>query len=283
MSISQLPHRPAAAVPSAQAAAVIVMTYTGSGADRLRSAMSAFPGLACTGGTGILPLCHAAVTTWQTVDGRGGEGISQLGAASARALSTGLVTAILARSGGRRWCEFTTAPHAAAQTFARLHPQTRFLIVHRRADTMVRTILDASRWGLAGPELAPFVAAHSASSLAALVSYWVTRTTQQLDFEQAHYQSCLRVRIEDLTVNSAQTLRDISAFLSLDEAAASPWLIQEEHGSQPADTDSSATGIPLALIPAPLLAQLNDLHRKLGYLPITDVEAWAQDAAPTQP
>ncbi len=272
MSISQLPNRPATAAQSAQAAAVIVMAYTGSGADRLWSAMSACPGLACTGGTGILPLCHTAVTTWQTVDGHDGQGISQLGAASARALSTGLVTAILARDGGRRWCEFSTAPPAAAQTFARLYPQTRFLIVHRRADTTVRTILGASRWGLAGPEFAPFVAAHPTSSLAALASYWITRTTQQLDFEQAHHQSCLRVRIEDLTANSAQTLQAISDFLSLDEAGTSPWLIQEKHGSWPADPDSPATGIPLNLIPAPLLPQLNDLHQALGYLPITDAE-----------
>jgi hypothetical protein len=270
VSISQLAHRPAGAVHSAQA--VIVMAYTGSGAVRLRSAMSAFPGLTCTGGTGILPLCHTVVTTWQTVDGRDDEGFSPLGAASARALSAGLVTAILARNGGSRWCEFTTAPQAA-QTFARLYPQTRFLIVHRRADTTVRTILSASRWGLAGPEFAPFVAAHPASALTALASYWVTHTTQQLDFEQAHRQSCLRVRIEDLTARSAQTLRDISDFLSLDEAAAAPWPIQEKYGSQPADADSPATGIPLTLIPAPLLAQLNDLHHKLGYPPIADVEA----------
>lgn len=273
MSISQLPHRPAAAAQSAQAAAVIVMAYTGSGANRLRSAMSAFPGLTCTGRTGILPLCHTAVTTWQTVDDRDGERFSSLGAASARTLITGLVTAILARNGGSRWCEFTTAPHAAGQTFARLYPQTRFLIVHRRADTVVRTILDASRWGLAGPEFAPFVAAHPASSLAALTSYWATHTVQQLDFEQAHPQSCLRVRIEDLITNSAQTLRDISDFLCLGAAAPSPWLVPEEPGNQPADADSPATGIPLNLIPAPLLAQLNDLHDKLGYPPITDVEA----------
>jgi hypothetical protein len=272
MSIRELPHRPADAVQRTQAPAVIVMAYTGSGAARLRSAMSAFPGLTCTGGTGILPLLHTAVTTWQTVDGRDDERFSPLAAASARALSTGLVTAILARDGGSRWCEFTTAPQAAAQTFARLYPQTRFLIVHRRADTMVRAILDASPWGVAGPEFAPFVAAHPASSLAALASYWVTHTTQQLDFERAHHEWCLRVRIEDLAANSAQTLRDISDFVSIDQAAASPWLTQDKHGGQPADADSPATGVPLILIPAPLLAQLNDLHRKLGYPPITDVE-----------
>ena len=47
------------------------------------------------------------------------------------------------------------------------------------------------------------MAAHPASSLAALASYWVTHTAQQLDFEQAHHQSCLRVRIEDLVARTA--------------------------------------------------------------------------------
>jgi hypothetical protein len=273
VSISQLPHRPADVAPSGQGGAVIVMAYTGSGAGRLRSAMSAFPGVTCTGGTGILPLCHTAVTTWQTVDGRESGVVSPLAASSARTLSAALVAAILARDGGRRWCEFTTAPQAAAETFARLYPQTRFLIVHRRADTTVRTILGGSRWGISGSEFAPFVAAHPASSLAALVSYWATCTAQQLDFERAHHESCLRVRVEDLTAHSAQTLQDIGEFLDLDEPVASPWLVPGNHGSGPADADPPATGLPLALIQAPMRAQLNDLHHILGYPPITNAEA----------
>ena len=272
MSNNQLPLRPGTAAQGTQPPAIIVMAYTGSGASRLRSALSAFPGLTCTGGTGILPLCHSAVTTWQAVDGRDDGGFSSLGATSARTLVTVLATAILARGGGSRWCEFTTAPNQAAQTFARLYPRARFLIVHCRADTMVRTILGGSRWGLAGQEFAPFVAAHPASSLAALASYWITRTTQQLTFERAHRQSCLRVRIEDLTATPAQTLRDISDFLDLDLAVTSPWLSQQASGSQPADVEPPATGLPLAMIPAALLAELHDLHRQLGYPPVADAE-----------
>jgi hypothetical protein len=47
----------------------------------------------------------------------------------------------------------------------------------------------------------PFVAAHPASSAAALASYWAAHTTGQLEFEQHHPQSCLRVRTEDLITN----------------------------------------------------------------------------------
>lgn len=268
MSVDELTHRPADAAENARAAPVIVMAYTGSGADQLRPLLAAFPELTCTTGTGILPLCHHAVTTWQAVDGGTGEGFSPLGLASARTLCAGLVTVILARNRGSRWCEFTMAPPVAAGTFVRLYPQTRFLIVYRRADTMVRAIIGTSRWGLAGPEFASFVSAHPASSVAALASYWVTHTSQQLDFEQAHPGSCLRVRIEDLTANAAQSRLDIGDFLSLDREDVSPWLSQHETGSQPASADSPATGLPLDQVPEPLLAQVNELHARLGYPPV---------------
>lgn len=107
---------------SSPAAPVMVMAYTGSGADRLRSELSAFPALTCTSGMGILPLCHNAVTAWQEVDGRAREGFSPLAAASVWALAGGLVTAILARDGGTRWCEFTSAPPANHHLMTRRRP-----------------------------------------------------------------------------------------------------------------------------------------------------------------
>jgi len=268
-SVGELSHRPADVVTSARPAPVIVMAYSGSGAERLRPVLSAFPGLTCTTGTGIVPLCHNAVTAWQAADGGAGEGLSTLAAASVRSLSAGLVTAILLRDGGKRWCEFTTAPPMVAETFARLYPHTRFMTVHCRADTVIRAIIDASRWGLAGPEFAPFVSANPASSVAALASFWVAHTTEQLKFEQAHPESCRRVRIEELRANSEQAMLDIGDFLSLRAESVSPWLIEDEGGSQAADANPLPERIPLAQIPAPLLAQLNELHRELGYQPLT--------------
>jgi hypothetical protein len=212
-----------------------------------------------------VPLCDQAVSAWQAVDGRVGGGLSPLAAASVRTFSSGLMTAILARDGGSRWCEFITAPPAAAAAFARLYPQARFLAVHRQATAVVRAILDASRWGLAGPEFAPFVSAHPASTAAALAGYWAARTTQQLEFEREHPESCLRVRIEDLAAGGAQAIQDITAFLSLSTRPRSSWLTADNDGTRPADPASPAAELPLSQIPAPLLAQLSDLHRKLGY------------------
>lgn len=275
MSVDQKPHRTAEAPSSSRNAPVIVMTYTGSGADRLRSALSAFPELACTERTGILPLCHHAVTAWQAADGGTAGGLAPLAASSVRALCSTLVTAILARTGGRRWCEFTSAPPAAAQTFARLYPQARFLIAYRRADTMMRAVIGSSRWGLEGPEFAPFVSAYPANPPAALADYWATCTAQQLEFEQAHPGICRRLRIEDLAASPAQALPGIKGFLALDEADMSPWHAQDDDRDvQPGEP---AGGLPFDRIPASLLSQVNDLHRSLGYRPVAAAGAQHPD------
>jgi hypothetical protein len=181
----------------------------------------------------------------------------------------------LARDGGTRWCEFATAPPPVAQTFLRLYPQTSFLIVHRRADAFLCAVLESSRWGLAGTEFVPFVSAYPASSVAALVAYWVTRTAALVDFEQAHQQSCLRVRMEDLSANAAQVLRDIRDFIALDDEPALPQSLPDPRSlEQIGDPPPPVTAnIPFAQIPPPLLAQLNELHHKLGYPPIAPAEA----------
>jgi hypothetical protein len=162
----ELGNRPGKVTAAASNAPVVVIGYAGSGAERLGLALSWFPELACTQATGILPLCHQAVTAWQAVDGRNGAGISPLAAASVRALCGGLVTAILAREGGSRWCELSSAPTAAAQTFASLYPGARYLIAHRSVDAVVRTVIGSGSWGLEGREFAPFVSAYPATPVA---------------------------------------------------------------------------------------------------------------------
>jgi protein-tyrosine sulfotransferase len=270
MSVEQLSdHRAETARPS-RSGPIIVIAYPGSGADRLRSALSGYPELACTQQTGILPLFHNAVTTWEAVEGRSGPGVSPLAAASLRALSAGLMNAVLARQSGSRWCEFATAPPAIAQTFARLFPQARFLVVHRRADAVAHAIIGVHDWGLEGPEFAPFVSAHPGSPVAALASFWATHTTQQLEFEQGHADRCHRVLFEDLTADPASALLGISDFLALDDLGGLPGSSGDE---RPAGQRAVAPGLPIERIPPALLARVNELHRTLGYSPVADAGA----------
>jgi hypothetical protein len=265
---------------SSRAAPVIVLGYAGCGADQLRPTLSALAGLTCTAGTGIVPLCHQAMSAWQAIDGpRSGEEFSPLAAASVRALSGALVTAILAGDGGSRWCEFASAAPAAGRTFARLYPQTRFLTVHRQAGAAIRAILDANPWGLAGSEFAPFLAASPGSTVAALAAYWAAHTAELLEFEHAHGGSCLRVRIEDFRADEIRATAHIGNFLRTGGRDDPLWFSHEngshENGSHEDGSHESAgmalpaVGLPLARIPAALLSQLNDLHGRLGYPPVT--------------
>jgi len=49
---------------------VIVLAPAYSGAGTLRSLLEGHPDLACTAGTGLLPLCEQALATWRSADGR---------------------------------------------------------------------------------------------------------------------------------------------------------------------------------------------------------------------
>jgi hypothetical protein len=267
----ELGNCPGKVTAAASNAPVVVIGYAGSGAERLGLALSWFPELACTQATGILPLCHQAVTAWQAVDGRNGAGISPLAAASVRALCGGLVTAILAREGGSRWCELSSAPTAAAQTFASLYPGARYLIAHRSVDAVVRTVIGSGSWGLEGREFAPFVSAYPATPVAAVAGYWAAHTADQLEFERANPEACHRVRAEDLAVDAARVLPEISDFLALGGGSLPPsrTLDDDWDGPAGAGAPAAAQGLPLDRIPGPLLARLNDLHRSLGYPPVT--------------
>jgi sulfotransferase family protein len=271
MTIGELPHRPADRARTGPAAPVVVLGYPGSGIELLRPVLAAFPGLACTAGTGILPLCHHAVTAWRAVDQQAGRGLSPLAAASVRTLAGGLVAAILARDGGHRWCEFAMAPPSVAEAFAVLYQQARFLVVHRRADAVMRAVVGASPWGLAGAEYAPFVSASPASTAAALAAFWVARTVPLLEFEDGHPGSCLRVRAEDVRSGPARLAREIAAFLDMAGPPGELGLVHDPQRPEPGGGPPAASSAAIALppLPAPLLAQVNELHGRLGYPAVT--------------
>jgi Sulfotransferase family len=253
----------------ARSAPVIVLASAYCGAGQLGSLLAGHPDLACTSGTGILPLCQQAMATWRNVDSQAGQPTSPLAVAATRALAAGIITSVLAREGKRRWCEVAAANSQAAETFLRLYPGTKFLCLYRACPGVIRAAIDASPWGLADPAFAPFTRAHPASTVAALTAYWVAHTTTLLDFERAHPQGCLRVRYEDLTSDRQQTTGRITAFLGL----ASPGE-QAPHAQDSDDTPHQPgnTGpepdFPAGLIPPAIRAQASDLHRQLGYPPL---------------
>jgi Sulfotransferase family len=258
---------------------VVVLACAYSGVERLEHLLADCTALACTSGTGLLPLCAEAADTWQRVDGRAGP-LSSLAASSLRALAGNMITVILARSGGSRWCEISFTPPAVAETFLRLYPETRFLCWHRDSQDVIRAGVQANPWGLAGRGLAPFVAAYPGSSAAAMAAYWAERTEALLHFEDAHPDHCHRVRYEHVARHPDQAATEISAFLGLDAAAplAGPIagrLARVLDNGAPAGqggggqhTESAGLQLPADHLPEALAEQVNGLQARLGYPPL---------------
>jgi protein-tyrosine sulfotransferase len=249
--------------PAARAP-VIVLAPAYAGAGALRSLLAVHPDLACTAGTGLLPLCEQAMSTWRNADGRRGGAPSSLASAATRALAASFITSILAREGKSRWCEVAAASPEAARTFLRLYPQTRFLCLYRACPDVIRAVLDASRWGITDPVLAPFTTAYPASTVASLTAYWIATTGPLLAFEHEHPRSCLRIRYEDVVAARRETAASVAAFLGLDDHAGSG-----PGGGRPQPAPETLPGpepdFPVELIPPRMLVQASDLLGQLGY------------------
>ena len=235
-----------------------MVTFSHSGAAALQSALVGLPGLACTSGTGVLPLCAQAAATWQQVE-QNTVGPSTIAAASVRAMAATMITCILAEVGGNRWCETITAP-ASAATFARLFPQARFVCFYRGCPGVVSAATEAARWGLGRAGLGDFAPWYPGDSVAAAGAFWCARTSALLDFEAAHSSRCLRVRYEDLATSPTPAIRSVLDFLGL-VGPATPGV---------APRLSSGQQVPAGLIPGPMLDQINRLHQRLGYPAMTE-------------
>jgi Sulfotransferase family len=269
-------HDAGQAAGAAGGAPVIVLTYAHSGAGLLRSLLARHPDLACTSGTGVLPLCQQAATAWRRTDGLADGPLPALAVASTRNLAATIITAVLSAEGKRRWCEISTAEPAAAETFLQLFPATRVLCLQRSWPDVVYAALHASPWGLAGQAIAPFVSAHPASAAAALTAHWTAHAGRLLAFERANPGACRRVRYEDLTGGSCSGLH---AFLGLDDPgpAALSWAVTDAATTADAATGAGAasaagaddppTPFPTRQIPPGLLDRASSLMNELGYPP----------------
>jgi Sulfotransferase family len=246
---------------------VIVLAFRFSGVSALASILTEQPGLTCTSGTGIIPVCAQAIATWQQVEDSAV--MSSLAATSVRGLAGSMITCILAAAGGTRWCDIVMAPASSAHPFARLFPQAQFVCLHRACDQVVLAATHMSRWGLASTGIADFAGAYPGNNVAAVAAYWRASTSALLEFEAAHSSRCLRVRHEDLTASPEATTSSILEFLGLPGHQPDRLGQSAEATGETAQAELPGAGavqqIPLELIPAPMLERVNDLHAQLGY------------------
>jgi len=253
-----------------RAGPVIVLTYGYAGARHLQQLLQDQPELAATSATGLLAACDQAASAWRQAEQRPERVLSPLAKNSIRALASAMMTTIAARAGRPRWFETSAAEPSAAETFLDLFPGTRFVCLHRACPDVIYATLQASPWGLAGQAYAEYTPSYPGSTVAALAAWWVGHAGSILAFEQEHPAPCMRLRYEDLAADPVRTEREIGEFLGLkSEVPVLPELPGDPRQALTgADAPGCGAGLPAGQIPAGLLAQVNELHRQLGYPPL---------------
>jgi hypothetical protein len=253
---------------------VVVLSYPHAGAQLLGDALAANPGLACTTGTGVLPLCHSALAAWQAMEGRNAPP-SALAVRSVRAMLDGMVTVARARSGAARWCEVAFASREAAETFLLIFPATTFVCLHRALPSLVSEAARLYPWGLGGTPFWPYAGPHLGNNLATIAAYWVASTEPLLEFEARHADRTLRMRYEDLAADAGRMADVVCGFAGL--APTGPRLAGiSSPAASPAGIDL-ADSLPRQL-PGQLRSRIDALNARLGYPDLP-----AQDAGEPRP
>ncbi len=258
---------------------VVVLSYQFAGAERLTEALSASSSLACTQGTGLIPLCHAALACWQKADDRAGPP-SALAIKTVRALAGTMVTAIQARTGAARWCETALAQPAAASSFLQVFPSASFVCVHRDVAGVLADGLRAYPWGLGGSPFWSHSAGHPGNNVATIAAYWAISSESLLNFEAEHPASCLRVRYEDLASGFDAAATRLFSYLRLDArdvaemrrkiATAGGFAVARASG----EIEMTA---PAELIPSDLLRRVNLIQAKLEYEGLARRQPYSRD------
>lgn len=249
---------------------VVVLGDPYCGAATLQRMLSRHAALACTSGTGLLPVCERAAITWLQVENRDGP-LSQLAVASIRAMTDSLIITALARTGGTRWCEIAFAHPHCAEVFLQLYPSAKFICLHRSYRDMITAAVAANPWGLADSIFQSFAVGYPGNSVAAIAAYWVSRTEAILDFERAHPAASHRVRFEDLMGSPGQICDEVYSFLALSQGdpAARHRVIDDPLAEfNVAQSAASRGGTPLDWIPPQIRIRLDDLTALIGYPPV---------------
>jgi Sulfotransferase family len=247
---------------------VIILSYAHSGATAVQQALADRADLACTMGTGILPLCEVAAASWARVEGRPEGPMSQLAVSSVRALVSVQISVLLAAAGSRRrWCELATSPPSATAVFLRILPAARVVCVYRDCVGMIAAAAEAQPWGLAGSVMAGFALDFPGNTVAAIAAYWASATERLLTFEAANPQASIRLRYEDAVQSAGHALTSVRSDLQLEPLAGQQLppgrLMRAESGAE--DQHAPHLVVPTEMIPAELRNRIGKLQAELGY------------------
>jgi len=279
---------------------IFILSCVRSGSTMLRCIVDTHPSLCSPGHLNLGPLCSYLYTAAYYSLGKLPD-ISTEGQRDQRAAeeTRRVVTDLLGRyaqgKGKSNWCEKSTVNADYLEILLKVFPQARYICLYRNCLDVVHSCIKLSPLGYMD-ELAAYVQKHPTNFVAAMIDNWLDKNGKLLAFEQAYADQCIRVNYESLVRQPEQELAALFAFLgeSWDERLIES-IFQVPHDQGDGDlkvwfsgkisTDSIGNGttIPVTAIPEHMIADINALHRQLGYASIDALYAGQQDTEKQAP
>jgi protein-tyrosine sulfotransferase len=282
---------------------VFVLCMGRSGSTLLRFLLDAHPDLACPPETSMPALCSQLAVVWSLIEGaplsaERGDAPPQVPDAAIKGIRRMLdemTGSYLDRRGKRLFCDKSLGSARFAGLLMQIYPRARFVCLYRYPMDMIRSGLEACPFGLTGYGFDPYIAGSPGNAVLALARYWLDNAAMIASVEEEHPDRCHRVRYEDLVEDPEGVMRGVYAFLGVGPApgVAEACFSGERERFGPADykiwATSSVSGdsvgrgesVPAGLIPPQVIAAINELAGKLGYLPVD--EQWGSPGRPADP
>jgi Sulfotransferase family len=277
---------------------VFVLCMGRSGSTLLRFLLDAHPDLACPPETSLPALCGQLAVVWSLIEGaplsanRGDTPpeVPDAAVVGIRHMADEMTGSYLARRRKKRFCDKSLGSARFASLLVRVYPGARFLCLYRHPMDVIHSGLEACPWGLNGYGFDAYIGGSPGNAVMALARYWLDNAAAIAAVEGQYPDRCLRVRYEDLVAAPEETAQEIFAFLGVQPVPriTESCFSAEREQFGPADhkiwatskisADSVGRGesIPVGLIPPLVVTGINDLARKLGYLPVS--EGWGTPA-----
>jgi hypothetical protein len=269
---------------------VFVLCNGRSGSTLLRFLLDAHPEVACPPETNLPMLCVQLATVWSLIEGaplsanRGDEPpeIPDAAIAGVRETMDRMVGSYLARRGKKRYCDKSLGTAQFAELLSRVYPEARFICLYRHPMDVIASGMEACPWGLNGYGFEPYAAATPGNAVMALASFWADNVQTTLAAQERLADRSFQLRYEDLVAGPEETAAELFEFLGV---SAAPGISDrcfsvERERFGPADykiwytskisSESVGRGwsVPAGMIAPQLLAVINELAGRLGYLPV---------------
>jgi len=285
-----------------------------SGTTLLRTLLGAHPEVACPGETGLPLLIAQLARVWYTVCTDGVDAHMPAPPpdvlAHMRDAAFAPIEHFCRALGKDVYCDKSLDAPGFLAAIDQVFPEAQYILAFRHPMDVVVSGLEASRWGFRAFGYAPYVQSSLGNFVAALLTHWLERVRLALDFEEAHGARCRRVRYEDLVAMPGDALASLFDFLQVqpDDAALARAFTGPRVALTPGDTKIAYTDtvhgrsvgrgrtVPIGLVPASLLAGVNEALAALGYgllddnwntattnLAVVRAENWAQTLERSMP